>query len=135
MARKPSKKETNGDVLDRIVEKLGGKPRKNGRFSRRNKFRAIPTWVDGRRFASKKEARRYSELKLLLEAGKISGLEMQKPFSLDVNGVHICDYRADFDYWENGQWVVNDVKGMKTREYILKRRLMLAIHNIAIKET
>jgi len=46
-----------------------------------------------------------------------------------------CTYVADFSYTENGRRVVEDTKGMKTRDYIIKRKLMLYVHGIRIKET
>ena len=134
-AQRESRKETNGDVIDKIVEKLGGKPKKSGRFSKRGKYHAIPTTVDGVRFASKKEARRYQELKLLLKEGKISSLELQVPFKLEVYGFLICKYVADFTYYEDRKYVVEDVKGMRTREYKLKAKLMFAVHGLSIRET
>lgn len=106
-----------------------------GKENSYRKYRAKRTVVDGVTFASKKEARRYSELKLLLAAGQITNLELQVPFSLDVNDVHICNYLADFQYLENGKKITEDVKGMRTREYVLKCRLMKAIHGIDIRET
>ena len=110
---------------------------------------------DGITFDSKKEARRYSQLKLLQQAGQISDLELQKSFELvpaqyetyeryGKKGQRIKDgkrcieksvtYKADFVYTENGKLVVEDTKGMKTTEYIIKRKLMLYVHGIRIKE-
>lgn len=106
--------------------------------ARAHKYKAVKTVVDGITFPSKKEASRYSQLKLLERAGKISNLVVTgkaKRFSLVVNGIKICDYIADFLYTENGQPVVEDVKGMRTREYKLKKKLMLACHGIEIRET
>ncbi len=100
----------------------------------RFKFRNTPTEVDGIRFASKREAKRFSELKLLANAGKISGLHLQVPFEIKVNGQHICDYLADFTYRENGQLVVEDSKGFRTRDYRLKAKLVKAVYGIVIKE-
>ena len=104
--------------------------------ARRSKYGAIKTKVDGHLFDSRKEARRYSALKVLLEQGTITDLELQVPFSLDVNGDHICNYVADFTYeLRDGTPVVEDVKGVLTDVYRLKKKLMLAIHRIAIHET
>lgn len=102
---------------------------------RRAKFAAKPTVVDGVRFASKKEAKRYVELRLLERAGRIAGLELQPVYVLMVNGVKVCSYVADFRYREGGSLVVEDVKGFRTREYKLKKKLLLATHGIAILET
>lgn len=91
--------------------------------------------IDGRAFDSKKEARRYAELKLEQLSGLISGLRLQVSFKISVNGILICRYRADFSYVKNGSRIVEDVKGFKTPEYKLKARLMLAIYGIVILET
>ena len=99
------------------------------------KYRAIPTTVDNIRFASKKEAKRYGELKLLQQAGEIAGLEMQPRWDLHVNGTRVAFYKGDFCYIaKGGLFVVEDVKGMRTPMYRLKRKMMLAEHGIEIKE-
>ena len=101
-----------------------------------SKYRAVPTVVDGIRFASKREARRYGELKLLEKAGKISELDLQPRFKILIGDELICTYVADFDYVdENDDHVVEDVKGVKTAIYRLKAKLMKAVHGITIKET
>ena len=106
-----------------------------------SKYKSRKTVVDGIEFDSKKEAKRYSELKLLERAGQIQELELQKPFVLipaqKVNGKVVeraCKYIADFVYKENGKTVVEDTKGVKTKDYIIKRKLMLLVYNIQIKE-
>ncbi len=99
------------------------------------KYRNVPTTIDGIRFASKKEAHRYSELKLLERAGDILKLELQVPFRLDINDTHICNYIADFVYYDVSGLVVEDTKGMRTDIYKLKRALMWALKRIEIKET
>jgi hypothetical protein len=68
---------------------------------RKSKYAAIPTIVDGIRFASKKEARRYTELKLLERAGEITCLELQPKFPCVVNGKKVCTYIADFAYLDD----------------------------------
>ena len=107
---------------------------------RQHKYRAQPTKVDGIRFDSKAEARRYGELKMLQQANEIADLEIQPKFSIDVNGKHICDYIADFRYrnvrYDQGV-VVEDVKSepvRKNRAYRLKVKLMAAVHGISITE-
>lgn len=96
-----------------------------------HKYGAKPTHVDGKKFASKREARRYAELKLLEQAGKIAGLQCQVRYRL----VQVVHYVADFVYTENGQQIVEDVKGYKTREYKAKKKLMATQHEIEIRET
>jgi hypothetical protein len=92
--------------------------------------------VDGIKFASKSEANRYQELKLLARIGKIEELQLQPRWDCDVKGVFVCAYIADFVYWDNEkeEEVVEDVKGFKTPEYRLKKRLMFACHGIEIQE-
>lgn len=101
-----------------------------------SKYHNIPKRVDGILFHSTKEARRYTELKGLLAAGIIRDLELQPKFSLDVNDVHIANYFADFAYFdiERNTAVIEDSKGVRTREYILKKKLMKAIHDIDVEE-
>lgn len=105
----------------------------------RHKFRAIPTTVDGIRFPSKREAKRYQELKLLEKAGEITHLELQVPYEIAVNGQKICKYIADFRYYlwdgQTGKQTVEDCKGYRTPEYRLKKKLMLACHGIEVLET
>lgn len=100
------------------------------------------TEVDGITFDSVKEAKRWQELKLLERAGEIQGLDRQVPFLLlpsqrDQNGRVIereVKYVADFVYKENGQTIVEDTKGFKTKEYIIKRKILLYKFGIRIKE-
>lgn len=96
---------------------------------------------DGIEFDSIKECQRYCELKLMQRAGVISDLQMQVSFELipsqRIDGKVVeraVNYIADFVYQQDGQTVVEDTKGYKTPEYIIKRKLMLYIHNIRIKE-
>lgn len=101
------------------------------------KFRNIPTEVDGLKFASKREAKRYGELKLLERLGQIQGLcadKSQLRYPLKVNGTEICKYEADFRYREKEQTILEDAKGFKTPVYRLKRKLMRAIYGIEIQE-
>jgi hypothetical protein len=106
-----------------------------------NKFGNRKTLFNGITFDSRREAKRYAELVLLLRAGQISNLRRQVPFELlpsqKRNGKVIerpVRYVADFVYIENGQEVVEDAKGLRTKEYILKRKLMLWQYGIQIKE-
>jgi len=99
-----------------------------------SKWRNARVTVDGIRFASKREANRYAELKIELHAGEITDLKLQKRFALCVNGVHICDYVADFVYYRQGVRAVEDAKGKATDVYKIKRALMRAIHGIKIVE-
>ena len=94
------------------------------------KYRNQPTEVDGIKFASKAEARRYCDLRLLERAGEISRLTLQPRYPLTVNGLHVCVYVADFDYVEtkSGRLVTEDTKGVKTKEFIIKAKLFHAVY-------
>jgi hypothetical protein len=100
-----------------------------------SKFNARSVEIDGRRFDSAAEGRRYATLAMLERAGKIAGLELQPRFDCVVAGVKICSYVADFRYRRDGAAVVEDVKGVRTAVYRLKRKLAEACHpGLAITE-
>lgn len=122
---------------------------------KRNKYGSKKVVRDGMTFDSVKEYRRYCELALLEKAGRVTGLKLQVPFELipaqyetferyGKKGQRLQDgkrciekaviYRADFLYTEDGKTVVEDTKGFKTKDYIIKRKLMLWVHGIKIKE-
>lgn len=108
----------------------------------RNKYHSRKVEVDGILFDSRKEARRYAELLLLEKAGAIRNLQRQVKFDLipsqKIDGKVVerpCTYVADFTYLEDtGRFVVEDTKGFKTKDYIIKRKLMLYTHGIRISE-
>lgn len=93
-------------------------------------------------FDSKREYARWKELQLMQRAGEISSLERQVKYELiptqkDEQGNVIergANYIADFQYVEKGAKVVEDAKGVRTKEYIIKRKLMLWVHGIRIRE-
>lgn len=89
-----------------------------------NKYGNNKTVVDGIRFDSKAESERYKQLKLLEYAGAITDLKLQPKYLLSPKTTleAKCEYRADFEYKENGHKVVEDVKGKLTKEYIVKRK-------------
>lgn len=89
------------------------------------KYKNQKTVVDGITFDSKKEGQRYAQLKLMEKSGYISNLKLQVPYQLipKQNGERAVKYIADFTYIENGRLIVEDTKGYKTRDYILKRKL------------
>ena len=105
---------------------------------------AQPTTIDGHRFPSLKEGRRYSELKIAERAGHVARLQLQVTIPLVVNGVPIFPqgYRADFvylelqqDQWQTWKFIIEDCKGVRTDTYKIKRQLVLAIWGIEIRET
>lgn len=97
--------------------------------------------VGGELFDSKREYNRWCELRLLERSGIIRNLQRQVKFRLidsqktPERTEHPCDYIADFVYYENGNRIVEDCKGMRTDVYKIKRKLMLEKYNISIKET
>ena len=98
------------------------------------KYRAKRTKLDGITFDSTREAEHYCELKLEQRAGSISDLELQPEFVITVNGKRIGVYRADFQYVRDGVTVIEDVKGVRTPVYRLKKKLVEALHSVTIKE-
>lgn len=108
-----------------------------------SKYNSKKTVVDGQKFDSEKEANRYQELLLLKRVGAIKNLNRQVKFVLipaqrdEATGEVIereCSYKADFVYSEGEKTVVEDVKGFRTKEYIIKRKLMLWRYGIRIRE-
>ena len=95
------------------------------------------TAPDGQKFDSVKEYHRWGCLRLLERAGVIKDLKRQVKFELipRIGNERPCNYIADFTYMENGKLVVEDVKGVKTDAYKIKKKLMLWVHGIRIKET
>lgn len=105
---------------------------------KRSKYGNIKTQVNGITFASKLEANRYIELRTLEQVGEITELRWQVPFPLKVEGdfgTWKAKYIADFAYvTREGRRVVEDAKGVKTREYQIKKGLMAVLHGIEIVE-
>lgn len=118
-----------------------------------SKYHNEETIVDGIKFASKKEAKRYGELKLMEKAGEIrrGSIELQRRFVLNVpivdGGIqvgeeHVCDYVADFVYIGRVHggglvtWapIVEDAKGVRTPVFKLKKKLMKAVLGIEVQE-
>lgn len=108
-----------------------------------SKYHARKTVVDGITFDSRREAKRYGELKLLERAGAIKGLQRQVRYELipafDAGGKHYrpTTYIADFTYTdcETGKGIVEDVKGVRTDVYRLKAKLFAHKFGVAILET
>lgn len=112
-----------------------------GKFGpRKGKYNAKGERIDGRWFASAAEARRYEQLKRMVDSGNIERLECQPVLPIVVGGKKICDYRGDFRYGvldERGRLtavVVEDVKGMITDVYAMKKKLVEASHGLTINE-
>lgn len=119
---------------------------------RKSKYGNKKIEVDGVSFDSKKEAKRYRELLLLEQAGEISDIQRQvkyvlipaqkEPDRIGAKGgcykgktiERECAYIADFVYRKNGETIVEDTKGFRTKDYIIKRKLMLWVFGIRIVE-
>lgn len=107
---------------------------------RQHKYRAQAVSVDGIRFQSKREARRWQQLQLQQSMGLIRRLSRQVPLPIwTVNLetgeiVTVARYFADFRYERDGRVVWEDAKGMKTETYLLKKKLVEALHGIEIEE-
>lgn len=121
-----------------------------------NKYNSRKIQADGETFDSAKEYRRWQALKLMEKASIINNLQRQVPFELiptqrepDTTGPRGgikrgkviekgCTYVADFTYWKNGEFCVEDVKGYKGggayAVFSIKRKLMLQVHGIRVKE-
>lgn len=117
---------------------------KNARYTQllqentRSKYGNVKTVTsDGIKHDSEKEAQRWCELKLLERAGIIKDLKRQVEFELipKQGKESPVRYIADFVYIENGKKVVEDVKGIRTDVYKIKKKMMLYFHGIRIKET
>ena len=107
----------------------------------RSKYGAKKVTYNGITFDSKKEYRRFCELSQLEKAGAITDLKRQVKYELlpsqRIDGKVVerpVYYVADFTYEQDGKTIVEDTKGVKTRDYILKRKLLLYFHGIKIKE-
>lgn len=133
MARKSRKRPSS---LEQLVREISGEPK--------NKFGAVKKTIDGIKFDSTRESKRYEELKLLERAGKIKDLRLQVRYDLipkqkfsDGSSMIGTYYLADFVYFDcdKGCEVVEDVKGKKTDVYQIKRKLMKLILDIEILET
>ena len=109
---------------------------------RLSKYGNRQTYVLGKTFDSKHEAKRFAELQMMERAGEIWGLETQVPFELipaqrtpDGKTVRPVTYIADFVYYQVGKTkIVEDAKGFRTDVYKLKKKLMLQVYGIWIRE-
>lgn len=125
--RKSKVSSINQDVIAAVE---GEKPK-------RSKYGNEKTEVCGELFDSKREAEDYKILLLRQKAGEIGLIRRQVDYELNLGGTHSLIYRADFVYIETatGETMVQDSKGMRTKDYKKKRRLMKKVHGIIIKET
>lgn len=107
----------------------------------RSKYGNKKTEVGGIVFDSKKEARRWAELKLMMDAGEITNLQRQVKYELipaiilDGKKQRAIHYVADFQYIKDGIFTIEDSKGFKTDVWKIKRRLMKHIHGLEVVES
>lgn len=114
-----------------------------GESGEHSKYHNKKTVVDGIMFDSRKEANRYGELKILEKLNQIKRLELQprfllqKEFNYKGKMIRKIEYVADFQYVDNKTFetIVEDVKGMKTDVYKLKKKMLLYKYDIIFKET
>ncbi len=135
-------RKTNSDIdLQLLQERINNKNKvhlKSNALLKKPKYLNRKIIIDGITFASIKEGRRYSTLKILEKSGKIKDLELQKKFDFIINGFKVCSYVADACYTNDlGTYIVEDTKSeitRKNRAYSIKRKLMIAVFNITISE-
>lgn len=128
MINYPNGRKYNPSVFSNEIKPKGKK---------KSKYNAKKVTVDGITFDSKKESKRYLELKAMEKVGAIQKLHLQVPFVLIEKSKYgrSIKYVADFVYNKNGLKIVEDVKGVKTPVYKLKKRLMAEKYGIVILET
>ncbi len=98
--------------------------------AKKRKYRNVPTIVDGMRFDSKAEARRYGELKLLRQAGEVLWFVRQVPFHLPGNIRYVADFLI---VWSDGRTTVEDVKGVLTRVAANKIKQVRALLGVEVQ--
>ena len=109
------------------------------KLKNKNRFSVAPIadrTMDGVVFASKKELKRYAELRLLQRAGEVQDLELQPEFRVSINGQHYCTYTADFAYTEKGERVIEELKStgtVKDAAYRLRKKAAELYYGIKIK--
>ncbi|HRI20172.1 MAG TPA: DUF1064 domain-containing protein [Panacibacter sp.] len=130
---------TIDDILNSAAGARNRHLQKTEDKKKRSKYNAQRINAEGMEFDSRKEAKRYRELKILLKEGIIMFLATQVEFSFQLKGQKIASYYADFVYQDivTGDLIVEDVKSDATRKlpvYRLKKKMMLVQHGIKIKE-
>ena len=107
--------------------------------NKKNRFKVSPVeerTFNGMVFASKKEMKRYAELRLLERAGEVQDLELQPEFRVSINDQHFCTYTADFAYTEKGQRVIEELKSTGTAKdaaYRLRKKAAELFYGIKVK--
>lgn len=102
-------------------------------FARYGKYNAKKVKTPDGVFDSMGEWERWCQLVMLARAGKVADLKRQVEFPLKVNDTLVCKYKADYTYTENGVAIVEDFKGVLTKEFKLKASLFFALHGYPIR--
>lgn len=111
-----------------------------GNYTKQNKYHNKKVIYDGIEFDSEKEKNRYIGLKQLERLGVIQNLqrqvkyELQPSFKLNGKTIRSITYIADFVYIQDGAEIIEDVKGMRTKEYLLKKKMFEYKYQKEIKE-
>ena len=118
-----------------IVKVYVQKTTANKAREKRSKYRNTKCKAGGLSFDSIGERNRYFYLLEMEREGKIKNLGRQIKFPLDVNGIHICDYIADFVYETKDEYITEDFKGgyRLPNDWAIKKKLMLAVHGVEVK--
>lgn len=119
-----------------MTERMTAKQYNSQGASKPSKYRNVKVTVDGIRFDSKREAAYYGELKMREKAGEVTGVELQRPFKLlGPKGELMATYKADFAFWDNREdrFRVVDIKGVITKEFRLKQKMMRALLGIEVE--
>lgn len=126
-------------VAEQIIKQKAAKKSRES-SGKKSKYRNIKTEINGIKFDSKREAKRYQELMVLMNSGAISDLRLQEDITLQEaytkpsgERVRAIRYRADFTYLRDGERVVEDTKGFRTDTYKIKKKMAEA-KGIEIKE-
>lgn len=138
-----SKNKNRWPTLQEIIESPVGAinqhilPKPEEKTKGKSKYGNQKIEIDGIKFDSKREAGRFLELRMMERAGLVKDLKLQVPFELNEDGKFSYKYIADFTYFDvqKNETIVEDAKGAKTVTYKKKKKLMLKIHGINIKET
>ena len=118
-----------------MTERMSAQQFKATAKPRRSKYGNRKVTIDGITFDSVAESKFYLALKSREKAGEVYEVQMQTPYALTVNGHLVCTYKADFVFYdavEKRNRVV-DIKGVQTKDFIIKKKLMRACHGIEVE--
>jgi len=128
MDREELKATVPAGVWAKIAPQLGERSRPP---ARRNKYGNEPVYIDGIRFPSTREGNRYIALKLLMQVGEVRRFTRQGRWVLDGGVEYVEDFCVE---WADGRMTHEDAKGIRTKEYRLKKRQVEARYGVEIVE-